>query len=87
MATKRRRSRRAPARRRSRKKVGAISTGTVALIGGALVLGYLVTRPKTTALPLPAYPPGYIPVAAGNPTVTALNDGTSVLNNLFNNIF
>lgn len=88
MSTRRKKKRRAPARR-TRKKVGAMSTGgTIALVGGGLLLAYLVTRPKTPALPPSySYPPGYLPVSTTNPTITALNDGTSVLNNLFNNLF
>lgn len=85
MARTRKTKRRAPVRRR---KVSGISGTTIALIGGALVIGYLVTRPKTTALPPSySYPPGYIPVAAQNPTSTAISAGAGVLNNLFNNIF
>lgn len=68
------------------RKMSGISATTL-LIGGAAVLavGYLLTRPKTTA-PTVIYQP---PVNTGSQqtTTSAINAGASVLNNLFDNLF
>lgn len=69
-----------------------MKTSTLLLIAGAGVALYLITRPKAPVLPPGTYPPGY-PYPAGyapptsNPTIALAGDATSVLNNLFNNIF
>jgi len=72
--------------RRRRRKVGAVSTNTLILIGGGLLGLYLISKPKVATPPVLTYPPGYIPASA-NPTNTAITAGASVLNNLFNNVF
>jgi hypothetical protein len=84
-----------------RRKMGAMSTGTVVAIGaGVLVLGYLMMSKSTTAAP--AYAPGvtYVPsnTAANNlaiaqsnnqagTTQTIVNDASDDINNLFTSIF
>jgi hypothetical protein len=78
-----------------RKKVGAMSTGmTIALIGGGVVLLYLVmsksstTTPTATLLPAGTVLPATAAIQAqASTTNTEVNDASSTVNNLINSIF
>jgi len=75
--------------RRSKVKIGKISTGGwIAIAGAGLVGVYLVTRPKTSVPTYgTTYPPGYYPpstVPPNNTASTIATDITSIFNSIFN---
>jgi hypothetical protein len=70
-----------------------INTNTLLLVGGGALVLYLLTRPKTPTYTstVPGSPGGppivYSAPVPTNTTVALAGDATSVLSNLFNNIF
>lgn len=69
---------------RRRRKVGGLGTGgTIALVGGGLVVLYLLTK-KQTPTPVLVQAPGTL---STNPAVAEVSAGASIANNLINSIF
>lgn len=77
------------ARMARRKKMGATDTETILLVGGGLLLVFLMMKPKTpTYPPVVTAPGGALPQPQGtSSTNTAITAGASVVNNLINQIF
>lgn len=83
----------------ARKKMAG-TTDTLLLVGGGLVLLYLLMKPKTATTQwqtVPGQPGVLVPWTPGSPTAaqtsaasstnTAISAGASVVNNLINQIF
>lgn len=63
------------------KKVGAIDTTTILLVGGGLLAAYLLMRPRVQPTPIITLPAGSTGTSTTNTAITA---GASVIDSFLN---
>lgn len=70
-----------------RRRVGAMTstTETMLLVGGALVVGYMLMRPKTPTMPTTVYVP--VNSGGGNQTSQDITAAGGALSQIFGSIF